>query len=578
MEKQAYSVTHGQPHTVQNLMSLFLNDRVDTRADGVCLHDNSPESHIVATLKYSSLSYEKSRFYHQFSHTSHKEMAWDINLGGLVSLGMPGTSGLLGKTFSGLSSLPNIRMAKGHHDILGVPKEKRPQIQGLDLTVDETLITTSADIDNRVQAKTHVHHEIETMEDEDEQVMNLAFGTAGSFGGMFVPYLAKGETSDEDDAISEVSESDEEDDPKSSKGFPSPEEALKAQAKNRDAQKDKQDQEQAEQAVMSKLHDVERDRDHIKNQAADKIQEERRSKGIAKARDGSFWDSLDLGERAIFEQEVAIRTAMLYQQKAQELAAMESRWGAKVQTWASSAGEVLKEMGQEILRNPTGFAMAAAYEMGDIVTPGGLDATRDLMNGKITKEQALGRQLANIACEGATGYVAQKAGKAIWKGMKGTAKILGAITKKAEGKLAKQFGKHAQDILPQNLNAMEKMERRLRHGGKATNVADYQRLKRDLLHEQQLGEIKSGNFLNPDKKLGDYIIAGNGSKNKVLQDAPRLATQYGGNPSDWAMKSSNAILNKGETIEVHAYKNMKTGQMVEPKNKIQIPQYMESKK
>jgi hypothetical protein len=53
---------------------------------------------------------------------------------------------------------------------------------------------------------------------------------------------------------------------------------------------------------------------------------------------------------------------------------------------------------------------------------------------------------------------------------------------------------------------------------------------------------------------------------KILRDAPRLAARYGGAESDWAKVTSWAYkAEDGATIEIHAYENVKTGQIVELK-------------
>ena len=56
----------------------------------------------------------------------------------------------------------------------------------------------------------------------------------------------------------------------------------------------------------------------------------------------------------------------------------------------------------------------------------------------------------------------------------------------------------------------------------------------------------------------------------IVKDEPRLIATYGGKPGDWAkIKGQNYRLETGETIEIHAYQNVTTGQIVEPKTKIQ---------
>ncbi|MEB0012128.1 hypothetical protein QN379_17895 [Glaciimonas sp. Gout2] len=61
-------------------------------------------------------------------------------------------------------------------------------------------------------------------------------------------------------------------------------------------------------------------------------------------------------------------------------------------------------------------------------------------------------------------------------------------------------------------------------------------------------------------------IAGNGAST-TLRDAPRLASEYGGNSSDWSKISSQGYVSSdGIKFEIHAYRNAVTGQVVEPKS------------
>ena len=75
-----------------------------------------------------------------------------------------------------------------------------------------------------------------------------------------------------------------------------------------------------------------------------------------------------------------------------------------------------------------------------------------------------------------------------------------------------------------------------------------------------LGEILSG---------AGAVIAGPGGR-VALRDAPRLATEYGGKAGDWVkVGSSNYKAADGVSFEVHAYKNITTGKIVELKTKFQ---------
>ncbi len=95
--------------------------------------------------------------------------------------------------------------------------------------------------------------------------------------------------------------------------------------------------------------------------------------------------------------------------------------------------------------------------------------------------------------------------------------------------------------------------------GRAHNAADYNRLRKSLASEQQMSEIVS-----PSART----MAGAGHK-KPINDIARLKSQYGGTTDDWSkIKSSNYKTTEGTRIEVHAYRNNASGQVVEPKTKI----------
>ena len=80
--------------------------------------------------------------------------------------------------------------------------------------------------------------------------------------------------------------------------------------------------------------------------------------------------------------------------------------------------------------------------------------------------------------------------------------------------------------------------------------------------QEQMGELAAG-------KGTPISGAGTGT---VLRDADRLAAQYGGKPVDWqkvASENYNPGGAKGGGFETHAYQNVKTGQVVEMKSKMQ---------
>jgi len=82
-------------------------------------------------------------------------------------------------------------------------------------------------------------------------------------------------------------------------------------------------------------------------------------------------------------------------------------------------------------------------------------------------------------------------------------------------------------------------------------------LGKQLASDSQLADVMSGD--------GKAIMgAGTG---RALNDAQSLAKEYGGSASDWAKVSSSAYKAKdGSIIEVHAYQNIRTGQVVEAKS------------
>jgi RHS repeat-associated protein len=85
---------------------------------------------------------------------------------------------------------------------------------------------------------------------------------------------------------------------------------------------------------------------------------------------------------------------------------------------------------------------------------------------------------------------------------------------------------------------------------------DYVNLKKQLASDEQLGES------------GTTII-GRPRDQRILDVAPRLTQEYGGNPEDWVKKSSTSYKPAdGSHVETHWYENIETGQRVEYKTKI----------
>jgi hypothetical protein len=95
----------------------------------------------------------------------------------------------------------------------------------------------------------------------------------------------------------------------------------------------------------------------------------------------------------------------------------------------------------------------------------------------------------------------------------------------------------------------------------ATNAVDGLRLGKQLASDAGFAELMSG---------GGTAIAGAGSRREI-DDIGRLVAQYGGQPSDWAKVTSEAHkLPDGTIVSVHGYRNVVTGQTVEPKTKIEV--------
>ena len=77
--------------------------------------------------------------------------------------------------------------------------------------------------------------------------------------------------------------------------------------------------------------------------------------------------------------------------------------------------------------------------------------------------------------------------------------------------------------------------------------------------ETQVAELSNG---------GGQSMAGAGGR-APIRDVDRLVNQYGGDPGDWAkVKSSNSRNSDGTSFETHAYRNEKTGSLVELKTKL----------
>jgi hypothetical protein len=97
----------------------------------------------------------------------------------------------------------------------------------------------------------------------------------------------------------------------------------------------------------------------------------------------------------------------------------------------------------------------------------------------------------------------------------------------------------------------------LRQPPKADNAATAPQLGKQLASEAQLAELRT---------TGGIKIAGPG-KREPVHDAPRLISTYGGKVADWFKVSSLSYrAQDGTQFEIHAYWNISTKQLVEPKS------------
>jgi hypothetical protein len=93
----------------------------------------------------------------------------------------------------------------------------------------------------------------------------------------------------------------------------------------------------------------------------------------------------------------------------------------------------------------------------------------------------------------------------------------------------------------------------------ASDAQNLELLNRSLASEAQVCELASGE---------GKVMAGNGGR-VILRDEPRLIDIYGGQEGDWQkVGSSHYSSSGGASFETHAYRNSKTGEVVEYKTKI----------
>ena len=85
------------------------------------------------------------------------------------------------------------------------------------------------------------------------------------------------------------------------------------------------------------------------------------------------------------------------------------------------------------------------------------------------------------------------------------------------------------------------------------------KLQKQLANEEQVGELVGG---------GGQSMAGAGGR-VPIRDVDRLVGQYGGSASDYAkIRSSSFKAADGTSFEVHAYRNVRTGEVFELKTKL----------
>jgi len=95
--------------------------------------------------------------------------------------------------------------------------------------------------------------------------------------------------------------------------------------------------------------------------------------------------------------------------------------------------------------------------------------------------------------------------------------------------------------------------------GAASSAVNALRLGKQLASEAGVAELTAG---------GGKVIAGAGTRT-AIQDLPRLIGEYGGTAKDWTKVSSQATrFVDGTVVEVHGYRNITTGELIELKSKV----------
>jgi RHS repeat-associated protein len=93
----------------------------------------------------------------------------------------------------------------------------------------------------------------------------------------------------------------------------------------------------------------------------------------------------------------------------------------------------------------------------------------------------------------------------------------------------------------------------------ARSTASALLLEKQLVSQAQMAEVLHG---------GGRVMAGAGVRREI-DDLPRLIDQYGGDAADWTKITSSTYKTRaGELLETHAYRNVRTGEIVELKSKL----------
>lgn len=115
-------------------------------------------------------------------------------------------------------------------------------------------------------------------------------------------------------------------------------------------------------------------------------------------------------------------------------------------------------------------------------------------------------------------------------------------------------------------------QKALKNEGKdsAKNVANHEKYKEGLKQEQRLSHQSE-----KAAEQFEQLMLGKGQEiagievKVILKDEPRLLAKYGGEPGEWSKVVSDATKTERGMMETHAYRNVRTGEIVEAKLKFQ---------